>query len=162
MLALINHTHENTGLTKAKLHWSGFCTNTYTQMCRITRLGGSGGMLPQEKFDAVRQLLRLLLGLKHHLEVFTLVLAWQQNSLHGHTHGNCVHRHQRFQVHPWNREKKWRTKASQCFVTLDLILSNTQQECVLVLRSPQITFMLGPQSSSCGHKSVLAICMFLA
>ena len=64
MLALINHTHENTGLAKAKLHWSGFCTNTCTQMWRITRLGGSGGMLPQEKFDAVRQLLRPLLGLK--------------------------------------------------------------------------------------------------
>ena len=25
-------------------------TNTCTQMCRITRLGWSGGMLPQEKF----------------------------------------------------------------------------------------------------------------
>ena len=41
-----------------------------------------------------------------------------------------VHRHWRFQVHPWNRAKKQCTKASQYFVTLDLIPSNSRQECV--------------------------------
>ena len=33
-------------------------------------------------------------------------------------------------VHPWNWVKKRRTKASQYFVTLDLIPSNARQECV--------------------------------
>ena len=40
-----------------------------------------------------------------------------------------VHQHRQFQVHPWNRAKKQRTKASQYFVTLDLIPSNDRQEC---------------------------------
>ena len=31
-----------------------------------------------------------------------------------------VHRHRRFQVHPWNQAKKWRTNASQYFVAMDL------------------------------------------
>ena len=79
MVALIEHTHENTDPEEAKLHWSGFYSNTYTRMQGI-RLGGSEGMLPQEsfrKFDALRWLLRPFLGLKkHHLEVFALVLAW--------------------------------------------------------------------------------------
>ena len=41
-----------------------------------------------------------------------------------------VHRHRQFQVHPWNQVKKRHTKASQYFVTLDLILSNARQKCV--------------------------------
>ena len=61
MVVLIEHTHKNAGPAEAKLHWSGFCTDTYTQMHRI-RLRGSGGMLPKEilsqenfrKFDALR------------------------------------------------------------------------------------------------------------
>ena len=71
-----------------------------------------------------------------------------------------VHQHRQFQVHPWNRAKKQRMKASQYFVTLDLIPRNARQKChrthnLLVLRSLQFSFTLGPQSS-CGHKSVLA------
>ena len=44
--------------------------------------------------------------------------------------GIAVHQHPRFQVHPWNGAKKRRTKASQYFVTLDLIPSNARQKCV--------------------------------
>ena len=36
---------------------------------------------------------------------------------------------------PWNQAKKWRMKASQYFVTLDLILSNACQECVVTALS---------------------------
>ena len=38
--------------------------------------------------------------------------------------------HVRMEIHSWNWAKKWHTKASQYFVTLDLILSNNHQECV--------------------------------
>ena len=38
--------------------------------------------------------------------------------------------HARMEIHPRNGVKKRRTKASQYFVTLDLILSNARQECV--------------------------------
>ena len=42
-----------------------------------------------------------------------------------------VQRHRQFQVHPWNWAKKRPTKASQYSVTLNLIQSNTRQECVV-------------------------------
>ena len=57
-----------------------------------------------------------------------------------------VHRHRRFHVHPWNRAKKRRTKASEYFVTLDLIPSKKMwpsRPHLLVLRSQQFSFTLG-------------------
>ena len=45
---VITYIHEKACLAEAKLHWSGFCTDTYTWMCR-TWLGGFGGILPQDK-----------------------------------------------------------------------------------------------------------------
>ena len=93
-------------------------------------------MLPQEnfrKFHALRWLLHeAFLGLKTSLGSlrFSLGMVTKFASRPHPRMEIGVHWHRRFQVHPWNRAKKRRTKASQYFVTLDLIPSNARQECV--------------------------------
>ena len=78
-----------------------------------------------------------------------------------------VHRHRRFQVHPWNWTKKRHMKASQFFFYSRFYseqrlsrMCGHRARNLLVLRSPQFSFTLG-QQSLCRHKSVLAICVFL-
>ena len=61
------------------------------------------------------------------------VLSWHGNRIRFTTTRIEIgaHRDRRFQVQPWNRVKKQRTKAkSEYFVTLDHIPRNTRQECV--------------------------------
>ena len=89
-------------------------------------------MLPEEtfrNFDALRWLLRHFLGLKTSLgsRRFSLGMVIRFTTTRMEI---GVQRHRRFQVHPWNWAKKRRTKASQYFVTLNLIQSNSRQECV--------------------------------
>ena len=98
------------------------------------------------------------LGPKNHLEVVAIVFACNRTRFTI-THMEIgVHV---YQEHPWNRAKNRHTKASQYFVTLDLILSNARQECVAtaltICRSPEFSFMLGLRSS-CGQKSVGDMC----
>ena len=114
-MALIKHTRKIVGPAEAKLHWSGFCANL--------RLGGSGGMLPQENFrkcDPLRWLLRPFWGLKTslgslHISLGMVTICFTTTHME-----ICVHRHWWFQVHLWNQAKKWRTNASQYFVAMDL------------------------------------------
>ena len=167
MVALIDHIHENAGPAEAKLHWSSICTNTCTQMCRITRLGWSGGMLPQEKFwkfDALRWLLR-----PKNITWKSSLQSW---------HGNRI----RFTTTRMEivsivigsfRYTRWTGRRSSTRKPVNICYSGSYSKqhpawmCgypahnLLVLRSPQFSFMFGPRSS-CGHKSVLAICVFLA
>ena len=99
-----------------------------------------------------------------------IVFAWQNNRFRFMTTRMKTGACPSSLVHPWNRAKKRCTKARQYFVTqAGFIPSNALQEYMcghraldlLVPRSPQLPFMLGSRSS-CGHKSVLAICVFLA
>ena len=111
------------------------------------------------------------LGLKASLGVFVSVLAWQQNSLHDHMHGDWCPSASAVSgrlVEP-GEEAAHKSQSIFCYSAWILFQATPVKKCVhghcthnlLVLRSTQFSVRLGPQSS-CGHKSLLAICVFLA
>ena len=71
-----------------------------------------------------------------------------------------VHRHRRFQVHPW--PGTGRRSGARKPVNTSYSKQHPSRMCAWPPRSacpyPQFSFTLGPQSS-CWHKSVLAICV---
>ena len=126
------------GGSKTALVWLFFgCL--YTRMPRIW-LGGSGGMLPQESLMLWDGFWGLFLGLKTSLGILHFSLSMETKFAS--------------QPHGW---RLLYIGIEQCTSRM----CGFRAHNVLVLKPPQFSFMLGPWSS-CGHKSVLAICVFLA
>ena len=133
------------------------CTDTCTQMHRI-RLGGYGACSSRKIFKiwCSEMASEAILGLKTSLTNLGMITefasrphAWRLVAI-GKPGKEAVHKSQSIFCYSGSYSEQLPSR-----------MCGHRALNLVVLRSPQLSFTLGPQSSW-GYKSVLAICMFLA